>query len=41
MIHDGHTTKGRKTVRIYLKARILPAFARFLLDGIGSEDVAA
>ena len=32
---------GRETVRIYLKARILPAFGRMLLDRIGSEDVAA
>ena len=32
---------GRKTVRIYLKARILPTFARMKLDEIGPEDVAA
>ena len=32
---------GRRTVRIYLKARILPAFGRMLLDQIGPEDVAA
>ena len=32
---------GRKTVRIYLKARILPAFGRVPLDRIGPEDVAA
>ena len=32
---------GRKTVRIYLKARILPAFGRIPLDAIGPEDVAA
>ena len=32
---------GRKTVRIYLKARILPAFGSMLLDRIGPEDVAA
>ena len=32
---------GRKTVRIYLKARILPAFGRMKLDEIGPEDVAA
>ena len=32
---------GRKTVRIYLKARILPAFGRMPLDAIGPEDVAA
>ena len=32
---------GRKTVRIYLKARILPTFGRMLLDRIGREDVAA
>ena len=32
---------GRKTVRIYLKARILPAFGRMRLDEIAPEDVAA
>ena len=32
---------GRKTVRIYLKARILPAFGKMPLDRIGPEDVAA
>ncbi len=32
---------GRTTVRIYLKARILPAFGRMPLDRIGPEDVAA
>ena len=32
---------GRKTVRIYLKARILPAFGRMPLACIGPEDVAA
>ena len=32
---------GRKTVRIYLKARILPAFGRMPLHRIGPEDVAA
>ena len=32
---------GRRTMRIYLKARILPAFGRMPLDGIGPEDVAA
>ena len=32
---------GRKTVRIYLNARILPAFGRMPLDRIGPEDVAA
>ena len=32
---------GRKTVRIYLKARILPAFGRMPLDRIGPGDVAA
>ena len=32
---------GRKTVRIYLNARILPAFGRMALDAIGPEDVAA
>ncbi len=31
---------GRKTVCIYLKARILPAFGRMRLDAIGPEDVA-
>ena len=32
---------GRETVRIYLKARILPAFGRMPFDRIGPEDVAA
>ena len=32
---------GRRTVRIYLKARILPAFGRMPLDRIGAHDVAA
>ena len=32
---------GRRTVRIYLKARILPAFGRMPLDQIGPVDVAA
>ena len=32
---------GRKTIRIYLKARILPAFGGMPLDRIGPEDVAA
>ena len=32
---------GRKTVRIYLKARILPAFGAMPLDRVGPEDVAA
>ena len=32
---------GRKTVRVYLKARILPAFGPMPLDRIGPEDVAA
>ncbi len=32
---------GRRTVRMYLKARILPAFGRMPLDRIGPEDVAA
>ena len=32
---------GRKTVRIYLKARILPAFGRMQVDRVGPEDVAA
>ena len=32
---------GRTTVRIYLKARILPTFGRMPLDRIGPEDVAA
>ena len=33
---------GRKTVRVYLKARILPAFGRMPpLDAIGPEDMAA
>ncbi len=32
---------GRRTVRIYLKARILPAFGKMPLDRIGPEGVAA
>jgi len=32
---------GRKTVRIYLKARILPAFGKLRVDRVGPEDVAA
>ena len=32
---------GRRTMRIYLKARILPTFGRMPLDRIGPEDVAA
>ena len=32
---------GRKTVRIYLKARILPTLGKMPLDRIGPEDVAA
>ena len=32
---------GRRTMRIYFKARILPAFGRIPLDRIGPEDVAA
>ena len=32
---------GRRTIRIYLKARILPTFGRMPLDAIGPEDVAA
>ena len=32
---------GRRTVRIYLKARILPAFGRMPIDAIGPEDVTA
>ena len=32
---------GRKTVHIYLKARILPAFGQMLLNRIRAEDVAA
>ena len=32
---------GRKTVRVYLKARLLPTFGRMALDHIGPEDVAA
>ncbi len=32
---------GRKTVRIYLNARILPAFGRMPLDRIDAQDVAA
>ena len=32
---------GRKTVRIYLKARILPTFGRMPVDRVGPEDVSA
>ena len=32
---------GRRTMRIYLKARILPEFGKMPLDRIGAEDVAA
>ena len=32
---------GRRTVRIYLKARILPAFGGMPVDRVGPEDVAA
>ena len=32
---------GRKTIRIYLKARILPAFGKMPIDRIGPEDVTA
>ena len=32
---------GRKTVRVYLKARILPALGAMALDAIAPEDVAA
>ncbi len=32
---------GRRTVRIYRKARILPAFGRMPVDRVGPEDVAA
>ncbi|MDE0129881.1 MAG: tyrosine-type recombinase/integrase [Gammaproteobacteria bacterium] len=32
---------GRRTVRIYLKARILPAFGKMPVDRVGPEDVAA
>ena len=32
---------GRRTVRIYLKARLLPTFGAMPLDRIGPEDVAA
>ena len=32
---------GRKTVRIYLRARILPAFGKMPVDCIGAQDVAA
>ena len=32
---------GRRAMRIYLKARILPAFGRMPLDRIGPVDVAA
>ena len=32
---------GRKTIRIYLKARILPTFGKMPVDSVGPEDVAA
>ncbi len=32
---------GRKTTRIYLKARILPAFGKMQVERVGPEDVAA
>ncbi len=32
---------GRKTIRIYLKARILPAFGKMPVERVGPEDVAA
>ena len=32
---------GRKTIRIYIKARILPAFGRMPVERVGPEDVAA
>ena len=32
---------GRETVRIYLKARILPAFGKMPLNCVGTEDVAS
>ncbi len=32
---------GRKTIRIYLKARILPAFGKMPVEHVGPEDVAA
>ena len=32
---------GRETIRIYLRARILPAFGRMRVDRVGPEDVAA
>ena len=34
-------SSGRKTVRIYLKARILPTFGKMPLDRIDAQDVAA
>ena len=37
----GWKPSGRKTVRIYLKARILPAFRRMRIDEIGPVEVAA
>ncbi|MDE0049419.1 MAG: tyrosine-type recombinase/integrase [Rhodospirillales bacterium] len=37
----GLKPSGRRTVRIYLKARILPAFGAMRLDMLGPEDVAA
>ena len=32
---------GRKTIRIYLKARILPTFGKMPVERVGPEDVAA
>ena len=32
---------GRKTIRIYLKARILPAFGKMAVERVGPEEVAA
>lgn len=37
----GLKPSGRKTVRVYLEARLLPAFGRMPVDRIGPEDVAA
>ena len=34
-------SSGRKTVRIYFKARILLAFGSMLVDWVGPEDVTA
>ena len=39
--HRSWKPSGRETVRIYLRARILPAFATMPVERVGPEDVAA